>query len=268
MIENDPTEPVGNDYSMEMIEEWYRDEESFHNQFTDGLPGKSWVIYQVFNEGYAFGEYFHPEPVSRVFDFGCAEGCDIELIHSKRAFRLYGLDASEIQLKRFSEKFRGSETRKATLTGRIDFDSDFFDYIVELSALHHIPNVGFVLSELTRVLKPNCTMIIREPVSFMRPTGNESPKEGLSPRERGIPAGFMFREFERLRLELLHFRYSFSTPTMFAVAKLPILEKVPRLVLAADRFLSRALGSNVHYYRESLLEKIAPGVAYYVVRKG
>jgi len=262
-----PIEPIGNDYNMDQIEEWYRDEERFHDQFMNGLPGKSWYIYRVFDEGYAFDKYFHPEPDSRVLDFGCAEGCDIEVFHSRHTFRLYGLDASGIQLQRFSEKFRGSEIKKATSSGRIDFDNDFFDYIVELSALHHIPNVGFVLSELARVLKPNCLMIIREPVSFLRPIGKEPPKQGMSPRERGIPVRFMLREFEKLKLELLLLQYSFSTPVMFAVAKLPILERIPRLVLIADRLLSRALSLNVHYCRRSLLEKIAPGVAYYVVRK-
>lgn len=264
----DPDQPAGNDYSEEEIEKWYRDEEKFHDQFTEGLPGKDWVFYQIFNEGYAFNEYFHPGPDSRVLDFGCAEGRDIELFRSRQTFRLFGIDASETQLQRFREKFKGSEVKKATHSGKIDFEDDFFDYIVELSTLHHIPNVSYVLSELSRVLKPEGMMIVREPVSFMRPLGKEPPKEGLSPRERGISVGFMLREFRRMRMELMGFRLSFSTPVMFAVAKFTILEKVPRLVLAADKIISRALSSNMHYYRRSIKEKTAPGVAYYIVKKG
>ena len=64
--EKDPAEPVGNDYEMERIEEWYKDEGRLHDQFTEGLPGRLWIFYQVFNEGYAliaFDKYFIPSRI-------------------------------------------------------------------------------------------------------------------------------------------------------------------------------------------------------------
>ena len=264
---DNPVELLGNNYNEDAIRQWYEDEERFHDRFADGLPGKSWVIYRVFDEGYAFKEFFHPRRESRVLDFGCAEGCDIELLRLRHEFRLFGIDASDTQLRRFQKKYPGSEVKKATVSGRIDYDSDFFEYIIELSTLHHIPNVSFVLSELARVLKPGGTMILREPISYMRPVGQEPPKQGISPHERGIPVRFMLLEFNRLGLEPISVRHSFATPTMLAVAKLPALEKVPWLIFRADKILSLALKSNTHYYRRTLLDKIAPGAAYYVVRK-
>ncbi len=263
----DPAEPLGNDYGENEIEEWYRDEERFHNQFEDGLPGKSWVIYRTFDQGYAFEKYFHPKPESRVLDFGCAEGSDIELLHAGHSFQLYGIDASETQLQRFRMRYPGSEIKKATQIGKIEYEEHFFDYIIVISTLHHIPNVSYVLSELARVLKPNGLMIIREPISYLRPVGQEPAKKGTSPHERGIPEGFMLKEFDKLGLELLQMRYSFSTPVMLVVARITALEKVSRLVLIADRFVSMLLSLNTRYYRASLLEKIAPGGAYFVVRK-
>lgn len=63
----------------------------------------------------------------------------------------------------------------------LDFESEQFDLITCLGALHRIPNVSMVVNELYRCLGKGGYLLLREPVVSM---GDWSvPREGLTKRE-------------------------------------------------------------------------------------
>jgi len=143
----------GNDYSKKEIEKWYKEEEEYHNQFKGGRADRYWIIYETFNNKYAFEKFIDFGLESKVLSFGCAEGNDLETNYRKHHFKLYGVEASSELIKAFQKKFPQAEIRKSNICGKIDYNDNFFDYVIVLGVLHHIPNVSFVLSELCRVLK-------------------------------------------------------------------------------------------------------------------
>lgn len=256
---------IGNDYNKKKIKQWYLEEETYHNNIVGDRWNKYPSIYEVFNNKYGFDKHFKPTSESRVLSFGCAEGLDLEKLYKKYSFLLYGLESSNSLINKFKRRFPKAEIKKADQKGKIDFEDNFFDYISILGVLHHIPNISFVLSELTRVLKPNGIMIIREPISSMRPTGVKPI--GLSPNERGIPIDFFIKEFEKLNLKIIKYTYSFFPPLVILIEKFRIPKIILHRLYYLDKFLSTLSSNNLKYQRTTILERCAAGSAYYVVKK-
>ena len=138
---------------------------------------------------------------------------------------------------------------------------------IKYDVLHHMPNINYILSELARVLKPNGIMIIKEPLSSMRPTRIDS--KGLSPNERGIPTDFFMKEFKKLNLKVLAFNYANYPPLLTLIGKKEFLKNkfCLNIFYYLDKILSSITGKHSKYQRSSLLERCAAGSVYYVVKK-
>ncbi|PKP61397.1 hypothetical protein CVT91_03295 [Candidatus Atribacteria bacterium HGW-Atribacteria-1] len=142
----------------------------------------------------------------------------------------------------------------------------FFDYVIVLGVLHHIPNVQFVLSELHRVLKKGGRIVVREPISSMRPKNKWNESDEISPNERGIPISLLKKEFKMLGFRILSISKSYYAPLMRAIKIFSFLEKCPTLIYYIDKICCK-LPVSLKYYRDSLLTKCAPGSAYYIAEK-
>jgi len=150
--------------------------------------------------------------------------------------------------------------------GNIDYNDNFFDYVIVLGVLHHIPNVSFVLSELYRVLKRGGRIIIREPISSMKPKNKWRKNDKISPNERGIPVNFMKSEMEKLGFRILSVFKSYYAPLIRFTEVYPFLQKFPNLIYCIDK-LCCSLPIPIRYYRENIFSKCAPGSAYYIAEK-
>lgn len=256
----------GNDYSKKDIEKWYREEENYHNQFKGGLSKEYWIIYEIFNYEYAFKLFVNYKKESKVLSFGCAEGNDLKKNYEKYNFKLFGIEASDELMKTFKKNFPKATIKKANIYGNINFNDNFFDYIIILGVLHHIPNVSFVLNELYRVLKIGGRIIIREPISSMRPKNKVSENDLISPNERGIPIGFIKNELEKLDLKILSISKAYYAPLIRFIKIFNFFQKMSFLVYCTDR-LCCSLPFPNKYYRENIFLKCAPGSAYYIVEK-
>ena len=74
-------------------------------------------------------------------------------------------------------------------TGKNKLKNEKFDLITCFNALHHIPNVEFVLNTLVNSLKKGGFLLTKEPVISM---GDWTRKrQGLTQNERGIPEEFL-----------------------------------------------------------------------------
>jgi SAM-dependent methyltransferase len=93
----------------------------------------------------------------RVLDYGCGQGLAVKLLRDQK-FDCYGCDAfvqigKEPRDHLLNPQWFGSVIRDMP-DGRIPFESESFDVIVNNQVIEHVENLEFTLSELHRVLKP------------------------------------------------------------------------------------------------------------------
>ena len=126
----------GNDYSIEGIKKWYEEEEKYYNTFTGGRNPKDdhWPIFEVFNRKYVIDKFAKLSRDTKVLSFGCAEGSDTAKLHKEFDFQIYGLDASDEQIKAFKINYPGADIIRAAVDGKIP--PDFFDYIFAEACLN------------------------------------------------------------------------------------------------------------------------------------
>lgn len=190
----------------------------------------------------------------------------MEKNYKKYKFKLYGLEASEELIKAFQKKFPEAEIKKSNIYGNINYNNNFFDYVIVLGVLHHISNVSFVLNELNRVLRIGGRIIIREPISSMSPKNKWNENDKISPNERGIPINFMKKEIEKSGLKILSIKKAYYAPLLRLVSIIPFFQKYPSIIYYINKIFC-SLPLPLKYYRENIIEKCAPGAAYYIAEK-
>lgn len=124
-----------------------------------------------------------PKGAKRILDVGAGYGFLEEYVSKKKYnFELYGLDISQKAVKNLKKRFAGSFT--AGTIYDLPYKNDFFDTIIALEILEHIPpkKTFKVLRELRRVLSSTGILIISVPLN-----------EGLS-RKKENPSGHV-REY-------------------------------------------------------------------------
>jgi len=94
----------------------------------------------------------------RILDCGCGEGHLLERLKGDR----FGVDRSEISLKRARERNPGAKFRKAYIA-QLPFEDEFFGVVTCSEVLEHIPDYRRPISEILRVTKPGGKMIISVP---------------------------------------------------------------------------------------------------------
>ncbi|MEO6330219.1 MAG: class I SAM-dependent methyltransferase, partial [Ginsengibacter sp.] len=150
---------------------------------------------------------------------------------------------------------------KPTLSGQLNFPDNHFDLITCFSALHHIPNVSYVMSELCRCLKPGGYLLMHEPIQSM---GDWSrARRGLTKNERGIPLP-IFRKI----INQLNFIVTKETFCSSFIRKINRRFIYSNFYLAIDKIISGILSFEAAtYHRKTLFSKLAPGAVYYILTK-
>lgn len=99
-------------------------------------------------------------PGSRVLDLGCAFGFGTRLL--ERRYRTYGHDLSEAYI----ERARRRSARSVFTCGPADeipYPDGYFDAVLLLDVLEHVPDVSGVIEEVDRVLRPHGELIVSVP---------------------------------------------------------------------------------------------------------
>jgi ubiquinone/menaquinone biosynthesis C-methylase UbiE len=153
-----------------------------------------------------------------------------------------------------------------SVSGIINFPDNSFDLINVFSTLHHIPNVTFVLKELFRVLKPNGYLLLKEPINSMGDWRKK--REGLTINERGIPEQIFDRTIQESNMYIVQKHYLSCMTSFFR----RITNNHPffrtKYYYMIDKYLSKLFAFNITYHPTTKLKRIAPHVAFYVLRKG
>ncbi|TLX75192.1 class I SAM-dependent methyltransferase [Labilibacter sediminis] len=255
----------GDDFTIEQIEKWYKEEsEAYSNLGSKDFENYNYG-YHVLNTKYGFNKIKHGN-FNSVLGIGAAWGHELEPVIDK---------VKQVTILEPSDLMKGNKIGeikpvyvKPSVSGTMEFENNSFDLITCFGALHHVPNVSHVLSEMIRVLKPGGHILMREPIISMGDW--RVNRSGLTKNERGIPVKIFDEIFHQHSMKVISKHYCF-TATSFLQLKLSKYLKTPlhsnSLYLWFDKYVSLLLKNKVKYHATKMTERIAPGSVFYVVQK-
>ena len=259
---------VGDDLPLEGIQRWYESELEAYADLGSKNKENYAYEYHALNTVHGYKYVAGVSTFKNVLGLGSAWGHEFLPI----AERIENLTIVEPSQQIRSEQVGSVRPRYVSpaIDGTLSFETGTFDLITAFGALHHIPNVSYVFSELTRVLKPGGYLLVREPIVTQGDW--RFPRPGVTRNERGIPLGVFDDIVRRSELRVVN-RSLFFTGTSFLIrvfcaltgGRFLIHTKVPYILF--DKHLSSLMRWNVTYHRTRLLQKLAPDSVYYVLQK-
>jgi hypothetical protein len=258
-------ELYGDDFTPDQIRDWY---ESEKNDYASQLPAvldlRNDSTYQRVQWRNGFRLLPPDRSYRHVLGFGAAYGHELRPILRK---------AAKITVVESGDRFARKEIDgfpvtyvKPSWDGRLAFDDGEFDLITALDVLHHIPNVTFVLGELTRCLERGGDMLLCEPITTMGDW--RKPRSQGSQRERGIPLGHFRRMFRGCGLKVLHENF-WSFPGTYPIMRTILRGHGPNshAVVELDALICKCLAWNVRYHARNFFQKLRPGAVFFVLTK-
>ena len=255
-------ELYGNNFTPQQIAEWYSDEKEGYadlgakdrSTYKYGYHG--WNMYHVY-------KYLPLNEIKKVLGFGSAYGDELLPIIST---------IDTITIVDPSDSFANNNLQgkpieyiKPTSDGVLPLSTSTFDLITCFGVLHHVPNVSFVISELSRILKPGGYLVIREPIVSMGDW--RKPRAGLTKRERGIPLNILKDIAKKVELNVV--RQSLCafpiTRRVFGWLKNEVYNN--NIAVRFDSILSKAFSWNINYHPKNTLQYFRPTSTYLILQK-
>lgn len=257
----------GDDFNLEEIKEWYIAEEEGYAEIVKEKKRKSKANYSYeynsMNSTFGFQYLSIAKSYSNVLGFGSAFGYEFLPIIDKIE-NLTIVEPSEYLISKNIGHLKPKYV-KPQLSGSLAFPNDSFDLITCFSALHHVPNVEFVLRELIRVLKPGGILMIREPIRTMGDWRLE--REGLTKNERGIPHQYFDRLFNDAKVKIVKKTFCDSNFAFKILSKIFSIKRDTMFYQRIDKVISYLFSRNIHYHAIKPLQKVAPASVFYVLQK-
>lgn len=248
----------GDDFDKSRIKEWFKDEEEGYS----GLVSSSNLYdYHELNKLHGYSK-IRGNKFNKVLSFGGATGEELLPIINK----INEITIIEPSKKLRKEYLNGKKIKYITPNpyGEIKLPSNSVDLITCFGVLHHIPNVSYVFSELSRVLKIGGFMLVREPIVSMGDWNK--PRKGLTKRERGIPLE-LFREIiKKNKLKVISEEKVLFPLTRRLKSKNGEISS-SKAVIYLDYILSKIFSWNNRYHSTKSWHKIRPQSVFYVLRK-
>ena len=265
----------GDDFNAAQIAQWFADEEHGYAELAGADRATHRYGYTAFNVHNGFARLprdarssgstvpASPDRFARALGFGSNFGDEL-LPLLPHIDELVLLDASS---RYVVGELAGKPVHYvlAQASGQLALGDASVDLVTAFSVLHHIPNVSFVLGELSRVMTRGGWLLLREPVTSMGDW--RVARRGLTRRERGIPRDWLVAQLQRCGLDIVSQRDCQFPPWVRLGHKLGINVFDNRAAVAVDGWLSRAFAWNAHYHRPGLWRKFAPASVFIVARK-
>lgn len=258
-------ELYGDDFSYEQIVKWYEEEAEGYADL--GSKDKTTYAYgyHAMNRIHGFNKV-KAEMFENVLGFGSAWGYEFEPIIQK-INNLTIIEPSDNLVNNKVGNIRPKYV-KPSIKGDLPFENNCFDLITCFGALHHVPNVSFVVKELLRVLKPNGYLLLREPIVSMGDW--QKPRRGLTKNERGIPVHIFEKAMSKSSVDVVSKQYCFTATYAMQLIfgrffKRPLYAYQWYVIL--DKIMARMLRKNMRYHATRKINKIAPASVFYVIRK-
>ncbi|MGA2991583.1 MAG: methyltransferase domain-containing protein [Candidatus Korobacteraceae bacterium] len=168
----------GDDFTEEHIKEWFADEKHSYHELVNSVASEPY-LYRELNVFHAF-RHLPERQWEHVLGFGSYTGEDLLPIVD-RVKMVTIVDPAPV-----STVLPGMVSYIVpNPSGRLSLLDESIDLVICFNVLHHIPNVSFVVSELTRCLAPGGWMLVSEPRTSMGDWTHQRP--GMTAHERGIP---------------------------------------------------------------------------------
>ncbi len=259
----------GDNFNIEEIKTWFEiEKEGYSRLGTTELEDLNNSIYHYheLNKLCGFKYINSVKKFDNVLGIGSATGIEFEPIIEK-INNLNILEPSD-DLKENKIKHIEINYKEPTIKGDIDFEENKFDLITSFGVLHHIPNISFVISEISRVLKKDGFFLFREPIVSMGDWRED--RFGLTKNERGIPINELKRIIKENNLEVIAENYGFTLTTPLnkifrKFSKNPIYYY--KFYLVIDKLLSNILKFNIKYHAKNKFDKLYPQNVFFVLKK-
>ena len=124
----------------------------------------------------------------RILDVGCGDGSFTEAIASQGYREIFGIDVQEEWLTRFRARV-AADARFHVMNmsaSSMSFDDEFFDTILTIETIEHIPDLDGAASEMARVIKPGGDLVLTCPNRWF-PFENHGIRFGGREYSRRIP---------------------------------------------------------------------------------
>src|SRR5262249_4129972 len=252
----------GDDFSAEEIALWFEGEKEGFSSLWAHDRSRYVYLYHALNHAHGF-RYLPRKTFRHALSLGGAYGDELlPLLPS--VSRTTILETSDVYA---TNEIQGVPVSyvKPRSSGEMPFPDHTFDLATCFGCLHHIPNVSKVVGELFRCLEPGGVAIIREPIVSMGDWRHA--RTGLTKMERGIPLGI----FRKILLEA-KFTIQKETLCVFPLTSRltflfgPYVWNSPMAVFL-DRLMAQAFAWNSSYHPSSLIQKLVPTAATYVLEK-
>ena len=252
----------GEELSLAEIEQWYAEEGEGYANLGAGFKDRYQYVYHELNRLHGFKGMNYKEPVN-VLGFGSAYGEELQPILN-HAQHITIIDPSDA----FVCDHIGivpCQYVKPEASGKLSFSDNQFDIVTAFGVLHHVPNVSSVISEVSRVMKPGATMLLREPVVSMGDW--RFPRVGLTKHERGIPLALLRNMVEDAGLVVQR-----ETLCMFPPLSGLVRHMTPAVYNSVfwtriDALLSELFRWNLTYHANSPWKKFRPTSVFLVLKK-
>lgn len=250
----------GDDFNIKQIKGWYKDEKEGYSGLNEI---KNYVYrFHALNKIHGYNKIKNIKKFKRVLGFGSAFGDELLPVIDK---------IEEVYIVEPSKKLRAKDINGKKVTyinpkanGELKFKDNFFDLITCFGVLHHIPNVGFIIKEFSRVLKPGGILLLREPIVSMGDW--RKPRKGLTKRERGIPLDIL-REIVKKN----NFEITSERKVLFPITRRIHFGKFntgnSKFWVKIDYLLSMFFSWNNRYHATKFIHKIRPQSVFYVLEK-
>jgi len=252
----------GDDLSQSQIDQWYQDESEGYSSLDHPDAQNPIYVYHELNKLHGFSR-LPDKKFPQALGVGSAYGEEFLPVINK-VEKLTVLDPSE-KFVRDRIYDLPAEYVKPVASGKMPFEDEVFDLCLCLGALHHIPNVTFVVAEIFRCLKAGGFAVIREPIVSMGDWN--SSRAGLTKHERGIPLAYFRQLVLRAGFQIVSERQCVFQPLPRICNKVGISAFSSRLITQVDSVLSYLTAGNSTYHRTSFVEKLGPSSVYFVLAK-
>lgn len=268
----DGTKLVGDDFTSQEISKWYEEEEEAYANLINHEYSKLYEFENI-NNFYGLKSIIQELTKSKkitIVCFGAAYG--VEILALKKLldkcaiidYKIIVVDSSDVMLEYINTTHENIELKKANIDGKLEVPGGTVDLITCFGVLHHIPNISYIVSEFSRVLKPGGLMFIREPITSM---GNWTEERyGCTKNERGIPVKYFQNICKNNSLKLVNQRFSFFSPLIVVSKKINIGFN-SKIFIVLDRILSYLFSWNIRYFRPRFYMKFGPGSCYWILKK-
>jgi SAM-dependent methyltransferase len=244
------------------LEAWYADEVRGYASLGASEWGPGHYQYHALNSVHGF-RYLPAGQIGSALGLGSAYADEFEPIVD----RLSAITVLEPAVSLRAISVGGLRVRyiDPNASGIMPFDDDIFDLATSFGTLHHIPNVGTVIRELARVVRPGAYLLIREPIVSMGDW--RRPRAGLTARERGVPPRLLRGFYQAAGLTLVKETYCMAVVTN--VLNRHVYHRLydSPVAVRGDALIARLLRPNYRYYATGVLRRLRPTSVFHVLMK-